>query len=254
MLLGKRSILLIFLCLIFIITFFRVQNGIQEPSRKISKLNDKKIVVSKNKSVKIIKHVFIDLGANNGDSIKMFLKTESYSVSETIKGLIVENKTWVIYAVEANPYFNEMLKETKINFENLGHIFYLLSETAASTKNEKVLFYLDPNGKRLGSSLFSVHPDVQSGQIVTVNGIDVSDILKNYSFDDEIVMKVDIEGGEYMLLPHLIKTQAIKLVDRIVVEFHPNVVESIINNTKQVQDSFYNYCRRYNIKHGVWLD
>jgi hypothetical protein len=57
-----------------------------------------------------------------------------------------------------------------------------------------------------------------------------------------------------MLLPHLIKTQAIKLVDRIVVEFHPNVVESVINNTKQVQDSFYNYCRRYNIKHGVWLD
>ncbi len=41
----------------------------------------------------------------------MFFKTESYSVSETIKGLIAENKTWVIYAVEANPYFNEMLRD-----------------------------------------------------------------------------------------------------------------------------------------------
>ena len=255
---GKRFLLLILICITVIIINIRIiGNYEQESEPKASKTkldNVEKTVESKNQSDKIKKHIFIDLGANNGDSIKMFLKIKSYSMRETIKEYTTENKSWHIYAVEANPYFNEMLKETKIYCENLGHTFYLLSETAASNKNEKVVFYLDPNGKRWGSSLIGEHPDVQSGQNVTVNGVDVSDILKMYNLNDEIVMKVDIEGAEYTVLPHLINNRAINLVDRIVVEFHPNAVKGAVKDPQKIQASFYEYCSKNNIKNAVWWD
>jgi hypothetical protein len=36
----------------------------------------------------------------------------------------------------------------------------------------------------------------------------------------EIVMKLDVEGAEYVLLPHLIETGAIRRVNRLLVEWH----------------------------------
>ena len=158
------------------------------------------------------RHIFLDLGANNGDSVKFFIDKADRTIEQSyLKGYgALDNKKWEIYAVEANPYFNKVLADVKVYCEKLGHTFNLLTETAAWTKNEKLVFYLDTVNKDQdfwGSSLIEDHPDVvRSGhKNVTVNGIDISDILKQYNSDDEIVMKIDIEGTEYDLLLHLIK-------------------------------------------------
>ena len=75
-----------------------------------------------------------------------------------------------------------------------------------------------------------------------------------YNLNDEIVMKVDIEGAEYTVLPHLINNRAINLVDRIVVEFHPNAVKGAVKDPQKIQASFYEYCSKNNIKNAVWWD
>ena len=123
------------------------------------------------------RHVFLDLGTNNGDSVKFFVdkaekSNDGYKVLQGYGAL--DNKKWEIYAVEANPYFNKVLADVKVYCEKLGHTFNLLTETAAWTKNEKLVFYLDTvnvNVNFWGSSLIKNHPDVVKSGYKNVNSL-----------------------------------------------------------------------------------
>jgi hypothetical protein len=214
---NKKVILLflIVLSIILIITYFSYKQKINYITKQDSDntniynngdiMEENKITVLKETSQNKIskkRHIFLDLGTNNGDSVKFFVdkaekSSDGYKVLQGYGAL--DNKKWEIYAIEANPYFNKILTDVKVYCENLGHKFNLLTETAAWTKNEKLVFYLDTVNKDYdfwGSSLIKDHPDVISSgyKNVTVNGIDISEILKKYNSDDEIVMKIDIEG------------------------------------------------------------
>ena len=204
--------------------------------------------------------VFIDLGANTGDSIKYFIdkneSPESQKIDQYLKGYGARTDTrWEIYCVEANPYFNKSLEELKNYCESLGHKFYLYAQSAAWIKNEKLTFYLDTVNKGhnyWGSSLLENHPDVISSNKTKtiVNGIDVADLLRKYKEDDEIVLKIDIEGTEYKLLKHLIEQEVLKLVDIIAIEFHERFLD--IKDVKALRTEFNNYFTTHNIKSVPW--
>ena len=225
-------------------------------------LNEINSIKNTNSSKNTIRrHVFLDLGTNNGDSVKFFVdkaekSNDGYKFLQGYGAL--DNKKWEIYAVEANPYFNKVLADVKVYCEKLGHTFNLLTTTAAWTKNEKLVFYLDTvnvNVSFWGSSLIKNHPDVvNSGyKNVTVDGIDISDILKKYTSDDEIVLKMDIEGTEYDLLLHLIKEGSLHLVDLIAIEFHPGVLKDSKNNPESLQTFFKGYFKFFNVKFLQWF-
>ena len=203
------------------------------------------------------RYVFFDLGTNNGDSVTFFIdKAQRSDKDSFLKGYgALNGKKWEIYAVEANPYFNKMLVNLKKHCESLGHTFHLFTETAAWTKNEKLVFYLDTinfHGNFWGSSLLNYHPDVvNSGyKNVTVAGIDIADFLRKYNKDDEIVMKIDIEGTEYPLLLHLIKEHLLDLVDIIAVEYHRAIVKNI--PIKEMEEFFTGYYRFMDIRTVPW--
>ena len=180
---------------------------------------------------KRMRHVFIDLGANNGDSIKYFINTNSdYNENkEFLKGYGAKNDTkWDIYAVEANPFFNNSLDELGEYCKFLGHNYFLYKQSAAWIKNEKLKFYLDtvnPGYNYWGSSLLEHHPDVirSNKTEILVQAIDVADLLKRYEKRDEIVLKIDVEGAEYRILMNLIQKNVLQLVDIIAVEYHNNL-------------------------------
>ena len=206
------------------------------------------------------RHVFLDLGTNNGDSVRFFIdKAERNMQQSFLKGYgALDNKTWEIYAIEANPYFNEKLSNLKSYCESLGHSFNLLTETAAWTKNEKLVFYLDTvntNYDYWGSSLIKEHPDVVSSGFknVTVDGIDISELLKKYTHDDEIVMKIDIEGAEYDLLLHLIKDATLHLVDIIAIEYHKRLLKPQMFSHDALENFFNEYFMFYNIRFVPWF-
>ena len=51
--------------------------------------------------------------------------------------------------------------------------------------------------------------------------IDIADFIqRNFKPQDFVVVKMDIEGSEYRVVPHLINSKAAHLVDEIFVECH----------------------------------
>jgi len=56
---------------------------------------------------------------------------------------------------------------------------------------------------------------------ITVDSLDFSNfILKNFSKEDHIVVKMDIEGAEYEVLEKMIKDDSIDYLNELIVEFH----------------------------------
>lgn len=72
--------------------------------------------------------------------------------------------------------------------------------------------------------------------------IDLSDfIISNFDKNDNIIIKMDIEGSEYHTLEKMIETGAIKYVNNISVEWHSRflqkkVKESILEREKNIKD------------------
>ncbi|KAH1068572.1 hypothetical protein GYH30_006230 [Glycine max] len=61
------------------------------------------------------------------------------------------------------------------------------------------------------------------GEVEKIPGFDFVDWLKNtVSENDFVVMKMDVEGTEFDLIPRLFETRAICLVDEIFLECHYN--------------------------------
>jgi hypothetical protein len=105
-------------------------------------------------------NVFIDLGANKGDSILNFV-----GLSEKAQGgnfpKEFQNLKWIIYAFEANKHFDKQLIEAKQKIELiLKHEINLFTQTAAWTYDGQIDFYLDTVNKEAdfwGSSLNKNH-------------------------------------------------------------------------------------------------
>ena len=75
-------------------------------------------------------------------------------------------------------------------------------------------FALGGGGRRLGSS----HNLVQDG---TRPAIDIADWLRRtVRPDDFVVVKMDIEGAEYDVVPHLLREQVANLIDELFLEIH----------------------------------
>ena len=62
--------------------------------------------------------------------------------------------------------------------------------------------------------------------------VDIASLIKKYSDDDVVVVKIDIEGAEFELLIDFIKKNALRLIDYIAVEYHAAL--SPFSTTEQV--------------------
>ncbi|XP_042474948.1 uncharacterized protein LOC122057030 [Macadamia integrifolia] len=159
------------------------------------------------------RYVYIDVGARSyGSSIGSWFK----------KQYPKQNKTFEIYAIEADKTFHEEYRKKKgIN----------LLPYAAWVRNETLFFEInrDPGekAKAKGRGMGRIQP-VQSstnfvGDVDKIRGFDFASWLKNtVSKSDFVVMKMDIEGTEFDLIPRLFETGAICLIDEIFLECHYN--------------------------------
>ncbi|KKL11128.1 hypothetical protein LCGC14_2548890, partial [marine sediment metagenome] len=69
-----------------------------------------------------------------------------------------------------------------------------------------------------GSGLF---PRKRGMKSITVKQINFSKyIINNFKKNDNIILKIDIEGKEYDLLEHMIKTGSISYINKIYCEWH----------------------------------
>ncbi|KAH7866021.1 hypothetical protein Vadar_014364 [Vaccinium darrowii] len=161
------------------------------------------------------RYVYVDVGSRSyGSSIVSWFK----------KQYPKQNKTFEIYAIEADKAFHEEYKYKK---------GVTLLPYAAWVRNETLFFEVnqDPGRekeeKEKGRGMGRIKPVQSSGKVGSdvnkIRGFDFANWLKStVSEEDFVVMKMDVEGTEFDLIPRLFKTGAICLIDEIFLECHYN--------------------------------
>lgn len=161
--------------------------------------------------------VFIDLGAADGNSFNHFLKDGYGPVGKC------PSVDWSAILVEANPRFNSQLATVG---SQQGPKVTVMSSTAAYMCEAQTSFFLDTVNTEKnfwGSSMSSNHPDVaKSGkQKVTVPTSNLNRILfENTIPGDWVMVKMDIEGSEFDVLPCTANSPSASLIDRLYLEQH----------------------------------
>jgi len=166
--------------------------------------------------------VFIDLGAADGNTFQHFMKNGYGSVQNCPGGGAYE-----AFLVEANPHFDSPLKAQGAS--NPAKKVHPMPSTAAYMCEGETSFYLDTVNEMnnyWGSSMSRNHPDAQKSghQKVTVPTTNlIKMIYENTIPGDWVMVKMDIEGAEYEILPCLANApNTAKLVDRLYLEQHPS--------------------------------
>ena len=143
-----------------------------------------------------------------------------------------QNHTFKVFAVEADPAFHAEYATKK---------GVTLLPYAAWVRNETLMFEINggPAGKKKGDNSNARKPNgrgmgrirtaagatngVSSGELRRVPAFDLAEWLKRtVSEQDFVVMKMDVEGTEFDLIPRMLDTGAICLVDELFLECHYN--------------------------------
>lgn len=161
-----------------------------------------------------IRKIFIDAGAHAGESISVFLDEHPALAGSTV------------YLFEPNPEYAAVLKE----MESHSNYQIIYRPEAVWTKNEELSFYIanDQWGDYGSTLLADKKEKLALDRPLKVKAIDFAEFLKsNVSADDYVVVKLDIEGAEYQVIEHLIRTGTINLVNELRVEWHDSFFPDI---------------------------
>ena len=149
-----------------------------------------------------MRKIFIDAGAHDGCSVKKFRKEHD------------KRKEYFIYSFEIEPDFSSCFN----NIEN--HVFI---NKAVWIEDGTKKFYRSKEKLRAGSTLIKKK---KSGQVdkehpIIVETIDFSKwVFDNLSKNDYIILKLDIEGAEYEVIPKMIKDGSFDYINHLWIEWH----------------------------------
>jgi FkbM family methyltransferase len=158
--------------------------------------------------------VYIDLGAFTGETIA--------------KAIEVFDDVDLFIAIEPIPKLCKRLRE-----RFAGNNKVKILECAVGDRNCDIKLYIGTNKRTgklgSGSSLFmsKVTGNISEDNYILTRMIDFSKYLSNH-FDienDEIILKLNIEGEEYVVLRNLIATGNIKYIKKIYCQWHHHKVK-----------------------------
>ena len=168
------------------------------------------------------KHVYLDIGTDIGVQIRKLYQPKLYPHA-TAQAAFEEDFgrgsrcNVCTFGFEPNPEHSERLDtvQSKLRAHGIGvHIF----KKAAYTSYTKLQF---ATGRK----------DKKEQQITHVEAIDLAPIVQriygHLGKGGIITAKMDIEGDEFALLPHLERSQALCLISRIQMVWHPQYYEEL---------------------------
>ncbi|GJN31198.1 hypothetical protein PR202_gb19563 [Eleusine coracana subsp. coracana] len=148
------------------------------------------------------RYAYVDVGARSyGSSIGSWFR----------KRYPKQNRTFEVFAVEADPAFHDEYAAKK------GRVTLL--PYAAWVRNDTLAFEINGMGRirpaEEGAS--------KSGEVRRVPAFDLAEwMTRTFSEQDYVVVKMDVEGAEFDLVPRMLDTGAICLVDELFLECHYN--------------------------------
>ena len=183
------------------------------------------------------RNIFIDCGGHEGQSIRKFKTSLKY-----------RKKNFEIFSFEPN---FDLIKDYAMDNPKDK-----IMNLAVWIEDKKMNFYLDRNDGD-GSSLSpeKKHPSgVQENDLdnpLMVDAIDFSSwVLRNFNKRDYIILKMDIEGAEYGVLPKMIEDGSLKYIDEIYIEWHYKKVNVSEKQHQVLENSIKNICPKV---HGEYL-
>ena len=182
--------------------------------------------------------IFVDLGANDGASVAFFLFGKgaagyvegSHGHDGSLRSdyhgqdMFVGN-SWELYVVEANNKYTSKLEAQKTKWleEKLVKSYTLFNGTAIYVENGHLNFTFDsfPGGDAGSTLMKDSHSAV--GESVMVVALDIVSLFRDIIMPSEVdyvVVKMDIEGAEFIVLKRIIVSGLLPLVDKIAIEWH----------------------------------
>lgn len=185
-----------------------------------------------------MKKIFLDCGTHMGEGLSKFI--EQYNMDEN----------WEIYSFEPNVF----LWQEHV-FQNMHDNIYYINK-AIYVNDEYVTFNIAyPNTD--ASSIYKKHIGENYHGSIEVECLDLSKfILNNFSKDDFIVIKMDIEGAEYAVLRKMIKDKSMNYINDLYVEFHSHKDEYAILENGENKDSTFRLIKEIEslgIKFTHWI-
>lgn len=194
-----------------------------------------------------MRKIFIDCGSNLGQGYDQISKKENM------------DDTWDIFMFEPNIKCYESLK-TKFTEKNIKIFNSAVSNTY---KKEKFLLEYCPTqkewvggasnilGKKYLKPSYIKNEYIKNSEYL-VDCIDLSDfIMKNFTNEDYIILKLDIEGSEFEILPKMISDNTLNFIDKIYVEWHDHLILNF-NDLSFNKDYFLEEFKKLNIEYNIW--
>lgn len=178
-----------------------------------------------------MKKVFIDIGGHHGESIEKFYRE------------IPDAKDWTIYSFE--PFTYEKLIENTSKYKNVTVI-----PAAAWVDDKDLDFYIGEWKEGLGSTTLKgkLTGDIDYQKSIKIKAIDIAEWFSQIQID-YVIMKINIEGGEYVLLPYLFESCVLDFVNELYVETHAEKFESKMAEVwKEVEKKVLEDLRRSEMK------
>lgn len=164
-----------------------------------------------------MRKIFLDIGGWNGKSSIFFRENHP------------EGDSFEIFMFECDKQNIESIKSKNLKIT--------LIEKAAWCFNKKVKYYYGNND---GGSLYSTKKTgkINPKNFYEVDAIDLAEfIINNFNKDDYIIIKMNCEGAEYELIPHLQKNNIIDWINKWYIQWHWSKIgldELTHNNIKKL--------------------
>jgi FkbM family methyltransferase len=156
-----------------------------------------------------MRKIFIDCGAFDGCSVRMFLD------------IYPNSKEFEIYSFEPNPNLAKYHPVSPSHFSNKAvwiregeKNFYIHGTSGGST-------IIREKSKHNNRKAAKKPKDFSMGKRRKVQCLDLSNwIKKNFKKEDYIILKMDIEGAEYPVLHKMIEDGSITYINQLYCEWH----------------------------------
>jgi len=163
--------------------------------------------------------LFFDLGAADGETFKVFMHQSAKWTFNYDTGATPHDQCYS-YLIEANPGFVPQLEPLRS-----PRVYPMPQVAVYMCDKEAETFHLDVSGPGgWGSALDGNHESVKAtaGTMnVQVKLMNLMRLLtENALPEDTVVVKMDIEGAEWDILPCLAQSPAAKLIDTLYLENH----------------------------------
>ena len=193
-----------------------------------------------------MKKLLFDCGANNGCSVRKFATDvlpdfSSYEVHCFEPGVVTKDEEWV---KTLQQYSNVKLHKKAISTNNgkiafFDHLGYSAASTTWELKARDERFYYKEDKIRSGDCGSFVKGEVVES---SVECVDISEFINNYLESDPdtyIILKMDVEGEEFRVVPKLLKDNIFKRIDVFYIEWHPdwnNTMNSTASLIKKIEN------------------